>query len=116
VVSGAKVTLTNEGTAASLTTNTSGDGIYTFSPVQIGSYKMEVAMQGFQTVTTSGVTVSIAQHVVQNFTLKPGSVTQSIEVSAAPPLLESQSAAVGQVVSSENVNNLPLSWRSCPRG
>jgi len=37
VVSGAKVTLTNEGTGASLTTSTGSDGVYTFSPVRIGS-------------------------------------------------------------------------------
>jgi hypothetical protein len=112
VINGAKVTLTNEGTAASLTTTTGADGNYTFSPVKIGSYKIEVSFQGFQTTTATGITVNIAAHVVQNFTLTPGAVSQTVEVSAAPPLLESQSAAVGQVVGSESVNNLPLNGRN----
>ena len=112
VVAGAKVTLTNEGTGISLTTVTGSDGGYKFSPVRIGSYKIDVVNQGFQTTTTSGVAVDIGANVVQNFTLRPGSISQSIEVSAAPPLLQSQSAAVGQVVDSQSVNDLPLNGRN----
>jgi len=112
VVSGAKVTLTNEGTAISLSTTTTGDGLYKFSPVKIGSYKIEVSFQGFQTTTTTGVKVDIGAQVVQNFTLKPGNVTQSIEVTAAAPLLESQNAAVGQVVDHQSVVDLPLNGRN----
>jgi hypothetical protein len=112
VIAGARVTLTNEGTGISLATVTGADGVFKFSPVKIGSYKLEVVAQGFQTTTTSGVTVDIGADVVQNFTIKPGSVTQSIEVSAAPPLLESQSSSVGQVVDSKSVNDLPLNGRN----
>src|SRR5208283_5463733 len=93
VISGATVTLTNEGTGASLSTTTGSDGVYKFTPVRIGSYKLDVSYQGFQSETTRGVTVDVGSSVVQNFTMKPGSVSQSIEVSAAPPLLESQSAS-----------------------
>ena len=46
VVSGAKVTLTNLGTGASLTTTTGADGIYKFSPVRVGNYKLDVTSQG----------------------------------------------------------------------
>jgi Carboxypeptidase regulatory-like domain/TonB dependent receptor len=112
VIVGAKVTLTNEGTGISITTLTGSDGVYKFSPVKIGSYKIDVVSQGFQTTTTSGVVVDIGANVVQNFTLRAGSVTQTIEVSAAPPLLQSQSAAVGQVVDSQSVNDLPLNGRN----
>jgi Carboxypeptidase regulatory-like domain/TonB dependent receptor/TonB-dependent Receptor Plug Domain len=112
VITGAKVTLTNEGTGASLASTTGSDGGYKFSPVRLGSYKLEVVFQGFQTTTTSGVVVDIGAAVVQNFTLRPGSVSQSVEVSAAPPLLESQNAAVGQVVDSQSVNDLPLNGRN----
>src|SRR5271167_4673291 len=112
VVSGATVTLTNEGTAASLSTTTGSDGVYKFTPVKIGSYKIDVTYQGFQSMTAKSVSVDVGSNVVQNFTLKPGSVTQSIEVTAAAPLLESQSAAVGQVVDSRSVNDLPLNGRN----
>jgi hypothetical protein len=59
VISGATVTLTNEGTAASLSTTTSSDGLYKFSPVKIGSYKIDVVLQGFQPMTAKGVVVNI---------------------------------------------------------
>ena len=50
VVSSAKVTLTNEGTGASLTVNTGSDGTYTFSPVRIGSYKIDASAQGLSLI------------------------------------------------------------------
>jgi hypothetical protein len=112
VISGAKVVLTNEGTGAIATFTTSVDGVYKFSPVRIGSYKIEVTFQGFQTVTTKGVAVDVGAQVVENFTLRPGNVSQTVEVSAAAPLLESQDASVGQVVDSKDVNNLPLNGRN----
>src|SRR5271157_2693588 len=67
VVSGATVTLTNEGTSASLSTTTGTDGVYKFTPVKIGSYKIDVTYQGFQSMTTKGVTVDVGSNVVQNF-------------------------------------------------
>jgi Carboxypeptidase regulatory-like domain/TonB dependent receptor len=111
-INGAKVVLTNEGTGASVTFTTGGDGSYKFAPVRIGSYKLDVTFQGFQSVTAKGVVVNIGSEVVQNFSLKPGTVSQSIEVTAAAPLLESQDASVGQVVDSTSVNNLPLNGRN----
>src|SRR6266566_4369489 len=59
-----------------------------------------------------GVTVNVGADVVVDFTLKPGNVTQTVEVTAAAPLLESQNASVGQVVDSRSVNNLPLNGRN----
>ena len=112
VISGATVTLTNEGTAASLSTTTGSDGLYKFSPVKIGSYKIDVVLQGFQPMTAKGVVVNVGANVVQDFALKPGSVSQTVEVTAAAPLMESQSAAVGQVVDSRSVNDLPLNGRN----
>ena len=112
VIAGAKVTLTSEGTGVSLSTTTSGEGGYKFSPVRIGSYTIEVSNTGFATVTTKGVQVNIGADVVQNFTLRTGNVSQTVEVTAEAPLLQSQSAAVGTVVDSNTVNNLPLNGRN----
>src|SRR5690348_15564954 len=63
VVSGAKVTLTNQGTGAALTTTSGADGVFKFSPVRVGTYKVEVASQGFQTTTQTGVKVDIGTNV-----------------------------------------------------
>src|SRR5436309_13929840 len=111
-ISGAKVTLTNEGTSAALSTTTAPDGSYKFTPVKIGSYKLTTSFQGFQTITQTNVVVNVGADVVVNFALNPGSVTQTVEVSAAPPVLETQSGSVGQVVDSRSVNDLPLNGRN----
>jgi hypothetical protein len=112
VVGGAKVTLTNEGTAASLTTATGSDGSYRFSPVRIGNYKIEVAAQGFKTLTEIHVTVNVSSNLTRNFTLQTGAVTETVEVTSTAPLLQSQDASVGQVVDQKNVNDLPLNGRN----
>src|SRR5580704_5745330 len=111
-INGAKVTLTNEGTSAALSTMTGPDGSYKFTPVRIGSYKLTASFQGFQTTTQTSVAVNVGADVVINFTLKPGEVTQIVEVSASTPVLETQSGSVGQVVDSRSVNDLPLNGRN----
>jgi hypothetical protein len=111
-VSGATVTLTNEGTNAALSMVTGDDGSYKFTPVKIGTYKLTVTMQGFQTTTQHGVTVDVGANVVSDFSLKPGAVTETVEVTTAAPLLQSQDASVGQVVDSKSVNDLPLNGRN----
>src|SRR6516165_11748458 len=63
-ISGATVTLTNEGTNAALSTTTGDDGGYKFTPVRIGTYKLTVTMQGFQTNTQRSVTVNVGQSIV----------------------------------------------------
>src|SRR5947209_15977829 len=111
-VNGAKVTLTNEGTSAALSTGTGPDGSYKFTPVKVGTYKLTASLQGFQTMTQTNIPVNVGADVVINFVLKPGSVTEIVEVSAAPPVLETQSGSVGQVVDSRSVNDLPLNGRN----
>jgi hypothetical protein len=112
VVGGAKVTLTNPGTGASLSTTTTSDGTYKFSPVRVGTYKLDASFQGFQTISQTDVAVNVGTNAVVDFTLKPGSTTETVEVTAAAPVLQTQDASVGQVIDSRNVNNLPLNGRN----
>src|SRR5437667_494315 len=112
VVPGAKVTLTNEGTSFSISTTTGPDGGYTFTPVKIATYTVDAEFQGFQKASHPHVTVNVQQQVVVDFTLQPGQVTQTVEVTAEVPLLQTQNASVGQVVGSREVNDLPLNGRN----
>src|SRR5438034_6138961 len=89
-ISGAKVTLTNEGTSASLSTTTAPDGSYNFTPVKIGSYKVTATFEGFPTTTQTHIVVDVGADVVVNFSLKPGAVTQTVEVTATVPVLQTQ--------------------------
>src|SRR5947199_6625463 len=112
VVSGAKVTLTNLGTAVTLSTTTSTDGIYKFSPVRIGNYKLDATSQGFQTISQTNVAVNVGTNVTVNFSLKPGATTETVEVTAAATVLQTEDASVGQVIDQRNVNSLPLNGRN----
>ncbi len=112
VIHDASVTLINEGTNAQLMTRAGSGGEYIFSPVRIGSYTLTATYQGFQTTTTRNVTVNVSAAVVINFTLKPGQVSETIEVTTTTPVLQTQESSVGQVVDQRNVNNLPLNGRN----
>src|ERR1700722_4440464 len=112
VVGGAKVTLTNEGTGTSLSTTSGSDGVYNFSPVRIGTYKLEVSAQGFKTEVQIHATVDVSARVLINFKLEPGAVTETVEVNTTAPVLQAEDASVGQVVDQRNVNNLPLNGRN----
>src|SRR6202162_1835382 len=111
-VRGATVTLTNEGTNAALSSATGSDGGFKFTPLPIGNYTVSVNFQGFTTMTERHIPVNVGAEVVTNFSLKPGAVTETVEVASTVPVLETQDASVGQVVDSRNVNNLPLNGRN----
>jgi hypothetical protein len=112
VIPNAKVTLTNEGTNLALTQTAGADGTYIFTPVKIGIYSVTAEAAGFAKAVQPHITLEIQQQRVVDLTLKPGMVTQTIEVTAAPPPLQTQNASVGQVVSSRAVNQLPLNGRN----
>jgi hypothetical protein len=112
VVGGAKITVTNEGTGVSVTTESQADGAYTFSPVRIGVYAVTAEVRGFQTSRQQHVTVNIQQQVVVDFSLLPGQVTETVSVTAEPASLQTQTSSVGQLVDSREINDLPLNGRN----
>ena len=112
VVPGAKVTVLNEGTGLPLTTTSAADGAYIFTPIKIGVYTVAVEKEGFRRVTRSQVTLHVQEQVKVDVTLVPGQVTQTVEVTGAPPLLETQTSSVGQTVGQQAVNDLPLNGRN----
>jgi hypothetical protein len=112
VVPGAKVTLINEGTGATAVASSNPDGTYIFTPVRIGTYTVTAEAPGFAVERNQHQSVDIQQHVVVDFSLKPGQVTETVEVTAAAPMMQTQSASVGQVVGARQVNDLPLNGRN----
>lgn len=109
---GARVTMINEGTAFRQTVETSDEGRYLFTPVRIGTYTVEVESTGFQKSRRQGIPVNIQQQSVIDFSLQPGEVTTTVDVEASAPLLQTQSGAVGETISSRTIVNLPLSGRN----
>jgi hypothetical protein len=112
VISGATVTLKNEGTNATLSTTTGQDGGYKFTPLKIGTYTVSASFKGFQKTEALHVQVDVGAQVVVDLRLTPGNVTETIEVVATAPLMQSQDASLGQVMDSRNVNDLPLNGRN----
>jgi hypothetical protein len=112
VVANASVTLLNKDQGTTLQTKTSSDGLYTFSPVRIGHYSITVTAKGFAKTTQQNLMVDVSQNLMVNVQLKPGAATETVEVTTAPPLLQTEDASVGQVVTEHTVNSLPLNGRN----
>jgi hypothetical protein len=111
VVANARVTLTNNATGLSMSAVTASDGTYTFEPVKIGAYTVNIEAAGFKKAKTS-VTVNVQQQARADFRLETGAVTETVEVTAAAPQLQTQDASVGTVATSQQVNDLPLNGRN----
>jgi hypothetical protein len=107
-VPGAKVTLTNQGTniQTTATTNTSGD--YTFSTIVAGTYTLQINKQGFQAYRRTGVEVTINAVSRADVTLSLGAVTQTVEVTSARPLLQTDTSEVHTNIDAPALSNLPV--------
>ena len=112
VVPNAQVTLLNTDQGLSLVTNTDSSGVYTFSPVRIGNYSVSATAPGFSVTTQQNVKVAVSQNLRVNIELKTGAASETVEVTTAPPELQTEDASVGQVVNEQSVNNLPLNGRN----
>jgi outer membrane receptor protein involved in Fe transport len=107
----AVVTARNLATGIANTTTTNAAGNFTIPQLNPGGYSVTASKKGFNTVVRSPVIIDIAQVATVNFTLVVGNVTQKVTVSASTPLIETQTAAVGQVIGGTEVTNLPLNGR-----
>jgi Carboxypeptidase regulatory-like domain/TonB-dependent Receptor Plug Domain len=112
VIPNASVTVTNTDTGLALQAKANASGSYVFSPLKIGNYKITAASPGFQTTTRENVHLDIQQRLNVVLVLQPGQISQTVTVSDAAPLLQTQEGAVGQVISTETINNTPLNGRN----
>jgi hypothetical protein len=112
VIRNAKITVTSVDTGLALQTQSNRSGVFIVSPLKIGSYEVSATAPGFQTVTRENLHLDIQQRLNLNLTLPPGSVSQTVTISSAAPLLQTQDAAVGQVISTKVINDTPLNGRN----
>ncbi len=106
------VTLTNVATSIKQTATTDAEGRYEFSSVAIGRYQVATEATGFQRTETEPFTLTTAARQRVDVTLKPGSLSESVTVSAAPSVLETETSSRGQVIGTREIENLPLNGRS----
>jgi hypothetical protein len=112
-VPNAKVLAKNTETNLEVTTQTDGDGRYTFPSLPAGGpYSITVSAAGFNTEEHNGIALEVTQAARIDFILKIGAATETVQVTAEAPLVDSTMAALGQVVRSENIVNLPLNQRN----
>jgi len=111
-VSGAKVTVKNADTGVERTTETQADGSYRVPELPIGTYKVTIEMNGFQTAVTTGVAVNVASEKVIDAVMKPGQVTEHVEVSAETlTQVETTNDTLGGTLTTETVKDLPVNGR-----
>jgi hypothetical protein len=87
-------------------------GLYQVPLLQPGRYSITARKTGFRQATRESVALEVNQVAKIDFTLEPGALSETIEVSAAPALLEANTSSVGQVIESRSVSDLPLNGRN----
>jgi hypothetical protein len=108
-VAGATVTLTNEGTGISLTTETSESGTYTFDLLQIGAYQVAVEKSGFKKFVSKGNTINVNQPATINASLEVGDVSAVVEVQGSVEQVQTGSSGnIGTTVEQKTLESLPI--------
>ena len=111
VVVGAAVTITQPATGYTRTVTSSTEGSYEVRYLVPGEYAVEVKANGFRSERRTGIVVQTSQQARVNFSLQVGQLVETVEVVAETPLMQTENAALGEVISQERIINLPLNGR-----
>ncbi len=107
----AEVTLINKETGATRTTKTNDSGEYKFDLIPAGIYSIKVTAPGFSAGEAKDVEVLIGRTLTQNFTLQAGGVSETVEVTAAAPLVDQTKTDVSTNITPQQITDLPLIGR-----
>ena len=111
IIPGALVQMTQTGTGLVRTTVTNSDGTYVLPELPAGPYQLQVKKEGFQGYIQSGIVLEVATTPTLNVSLQVGAVTQEVTVESDAAIIETHSAALGQVVNQQEVVAMPLNQR-----
>jgi len=112
VVPGATVVLTNQNTSIETKTTADDEGNYTFFNVKIGIYTVSAEAQGFSKVIAKDIILNVNARQRVDLTLAVGTMAESIEVSGAATILQTDSSERGQVIAGRTIVELPLNGRA----
>jgi hypothetical protein len=112
VIPGVRVVMTNEGTGFTRTAVTNALGQYVAYAMPPGRYRIEVEHTGFQRLVRTNIELTAADAITVDLRLTIGDVQQTIEVTEAAPLLQSQTATVSTLVSNQQMLEMPLQTRT----
>ena len=110
-IAGALVTATSEGTGVARLANTDDAGHYLIPLLTIGMYRLHVEFVGFQSVNAKDVRLQVDEARQMDFTLAPASVVSQVEVLASAVAMETTNPSLGQVITAQQVAQLPLNGR-----
>jgi len=111
VVPGVAIEIRNVDTNAKWDVRNNADGYFTQALLPPGDYRVTVKLTGFK-AEVRNVHLEVQQVARLDFSLQVGAVTETVEVTAAAPLLESGNANIGQVIETQQINDLPLNGRN----
>ncbi|HLI30871.1 MAG TPA: carboxypeptidase-like regulatory domain-containing protein, partial [Terriglobia bacterium] len=110
-IPGASVSIKNTATGVVHNVTTDSAGLYSVPNLLPGPYSVTVSAKGFSTLVRSGITLAVGQTLQLNFTLQVGAVSQQVQVTGAPPLVQTATSTVSAQVSGTTVRQLPLNGR-----
>lgn len=111
VLRGAEVIITNKATGETRTIKTSDAGEYRFELLPVGIYSVKVKATGFAGAEAKDVELQVGRTTTQNFTLNPGSVSETVEVTATAPLVDEEKTDVSTNITPQQIQDLPLIGR-----
>ena len=112
LISGASVRITSEGTGLTRQAKTDDSGHYLIPLLPVGFFTIHVEAQGFAASEQKNVRLQVDEQRELNFTLRPASVATSVEVNATEVAVETSTPTLGQVITAEEVSELPLNGRN----
>jgi hypothetical protein len=112
VITGAKVTITSQGTGIARDAKSDDSGHYLVPLLPVAIYTIRVEAPGFQTTEQKDIRLQVDEHREIDFSIAPASVTSTVEVSATEVAVQTTNPTLGQVITSEQVADLPLNGRN----
>jgi hypothetical protein len=110
-IPGATVTVTNLATNIARTALTDAEGNYVITPLDPGTYRISAEVPGFQTAVREELTLTVGQAARVELSLNLGGLTTEVQVVAETPLLNTESATLSEVITNEQIVDLPLNGR-----
>jgi hypothetical protein len=110
-VPNAKIVIHNVATGEERTTQTDTAGLYSFAALPVGTYRMTVTAPGMQTVIANNLVLQVGTAQTQNFSMSVASAQTEIQVTAAAPVVTSETVSVGTVINQQTVQEIPLNGR-----
>jgi Carboxypeptidase regulatory-like domain len=111
-VPGATVTATNQATNVAYTATSNSAGNYTVTSLPVGVYVVKAELAGFKTAATQPTQVEALQTVRIDFKLTLGAIEETVVVVGTSPLLQTETATVGEVISGTTVEQMPMNGRN----